>query len=306
MTLQEAFQEAKTRLELDESFSELVTQKHNAVRSFVQNSGIVPNTQLIGSLQRRTRIQPRTEDIFDIDILVILGEFSQWTPSGITPSMALNQLQSIVTSSERYGSMGPAVDAPVITFEYADGVKVELVPAYKDKIGACFDGTPTVKGRGFWVPKSTGFWELADYDYEADLVTSVNQKNDELIIPTIKMLKAIKRKHFPTMSSFHLEIIATQVLPARISLRKVLGLPTDFSDLITDFFSVVDFNRLSLPTKMLGSCSPVVAIDLNDKLIIANKFTEISRYLNSISQTASESEKIAKWRELMDEVIPSI
>lgn len=306
MTLQEAFQEAKARLELDESFSELIKQKHNAVRDFVENSGITPNTQLIGSLQRRTRIQPREEDTFDIDILIILGEFGQWSSSGVTPSMALSQLQSIITSSDRYGSMHPAVDAPTITFEYANGVKVELVPAYKDQIGTYSDGAPTVKGRGYWVPKSTGLWQLADYDYEAGFVTSVNQKHDELIVPTIKMLKAIKRKYFPVMSSFHLEIIATQVLPSRIVLRKLLELPMDFPDLITDFFSGVNLTTLSVPARMEGSCSPPVAIGLNDRLVIANKFAEISRYLNSISQTASESEKIAKWRDLMDEVIPSI
>src|SRR4051812_5093112 len=98
-----AFNRLKSNLELSESFQEKISQHHNAVRSVIHNT--IPNaeTKLIGSLARRTRIQPRESDTFDIDILVELGEFASWSANGVWPWQALQAVHTAVAGTDRYG-----------------------------------------------------------------------------------------------------------------------------------------------------------------------------------------------------------
>src|SRR3989338_2265095 len=99
----EAFQKFKSNLELNDTFDDIIQRRHNAVRSVIENNGSGVETKLIGSLQRQTRIQPKEGDIFDIDILVVLGSFYNWLPAGsiggVTPQAAMAQLNDIIGAS---------------------------------------------------------------------------------------------------------------------------------------------------------------------------------------------------------------
>lgn len=302
--LNEAFLKLKTNLELNKSFDEVIQQKHNAVRSVIENNLPNADTKLIGSLQRKTRIQPGPGDDFDIDILVNLGEFSGWAlTGGITPQDAIRSLYYGIGQSERYSSMSPRIDEPTVTFEYKKGeVKVELVPAYVDKIGHYPDGkTPTVVGRGYWIPKS-GRWELADYDHEAEHITKMNETSEGYLIPAIKMLKAIKRKFFPDMPSFHLEILASQIIPATVVWWKRNSYQADYPTLITNFFSIAK-DKLQLPVKMEGSCSPYISLDFLKQQQIIQSFNNLNNYLAwLVNQT--DNKKIEGWREIFGDLIP--
>ena len=109
--LQENFQKFKSNLELNETFGEIIERRHNAVRSAVENNGNGVKTKLIGSLQRQTRIQPKGDQLFDLDILVVLGSFYNWLapgdPNGITPEAAMQKMGEIVGESDRYNAMNP-------------------------------------------------------------------------------------------------------------------------------------------------------------------------------------------------------
>lgn len=74
MTVSETFEQFLSGLELDKSYQEIVEDRHAAVRDYLESRLPGVRTQLIGSLQRRTRIDPLTglQD-FDIDILVELS-----------------------------------------------------------------------------------------------------------------------------------------------------------------------------------------------------------------------------------------
>jgi len=302
--INEVFLKLKSNLELSESFDEVIQQKHNAVRSVIENNLTNTDTKLIGSLQRKTRIQPRPEDDFDIDILVILGEFSSWVSTGgITPQDAIRSVYYGIGQSERYNSMSPHIDEPTVTFEYKKGdVKVELVPAYIDKIGYYPDRkTPTVVGRGYWIPESSK-WELADYDYEAKYITKMNETSDGFLIPSIKMLKAIKRRFFPDMPSFYLEILASHIIPSITIWRKRQGYQTDYPTLITNFFSIAK-DKLQIPVKMEGSCSPVISLDFLKQQQIIQNFNKIDNYLAWLASQA-DNKKIEGWREIFNDLMP--
>ncbi len=92
-TVKQAFEILKSNIELSDSFQEIISTHHKAVRKCIERFDSNIETKLIGSLQRKTRIKPSEGDIFDIDILVILGGFREWGYSGdgISPYQALKK-----------------------------------------------------------------------------------------------------------------------------------------------------------------------------------------------------------------------
>jgi len=302
----QTFNEFKSRLELSETLQEAVSTHHNAIRDWIEDYDSTIKTKLIGSLQRKTRIQPRpNKDSFDIDILVILGNFNRWVSSGgISPGDVLDKVEDIVSQNETYKRMGPETDNPTIIVEYSDNIKVELVPAYLDQVGYAPDGTPTLPvGRGYWVPKND-MWAMADYDYDADYVSKKNEESDGWLIPTIKMLKSAKRYLFSIMQSYHLEVIAANILPDIVSYYKSQGYQISYPSLIFSFFAIAK-DKIKFP-KIQGSKSPYADSYLNDsqKNELARIFSEMSNYCQSIVQLDGR-EAIEGWKRLFGDPFPS-
>lgn len=304
--LPDLFQKLKSNLNFNPSFDATIQQNHNAIRSVIENNGHKGiATKLIGSLQRKTRIPPKPDHPFDIDILVELGSFERWASGGVTPQLAMDQLHQIVSSSDRYDAMNPQTDSPTVSFEYDNGVKVELVAAYRDNIGHSPNGIPhSPKGRGYWVVNRYGGWELADYDHEADYVSTQNNLADGLLVPTIKMLKAIKREYFSDMKSFHLEILASQIIPSMVYRRKIQGLPVSYPYLIADFFNQAPI-FLSQPAKIPDSLSPRVSLSSIENPKVLNMMTAIQGHCNGIFNLSSETAQKAAWRELFGDLFPT-
>jgi len=306
VTVSKAFNEFKSRLELSKSLQEKVTTHHNAIRDWIESYDLKIETKLIGSLQRKTRIQPHSIDTFDIDILVILGSFERWVASGgITPKDALDKVGDIVSKHETYDRMGPETDSPTIIINYADNTKVELVPAYIDNIGQYHDGTLTLpKGRGYWIPRRNK-WMLADYDYDAEYISKKNEKTDGYLIPTIKMLKAAKRNLFFTMKSYHLEVLTVNVLPLIISHLKNKGYQIFYPSLVYSFFLVAK-DEIEKSIKIPGSKSSNADEYLTNykKQQLAESFKTISDYCKSLFNSEGK-EGIDGWRKLFGEPFPA-
>jgi Second Messenger Oligonucleotide or Dinucleotide Synthetase domain len=307
-TVSERFLKLKENLEPSATLRDLIGQRHNAVRDFIQNrNSKVTDTKLIGSVRRQTRIAPRPEDKVDIDILIIMGSFYSWlppgAPGGITPQLALDDLHRTVTQSDRYGSMTPQQAPPTITMTYADRMNVEVVPAYLDCIGTSANGTPhRPAGRAYWVPKN-GTWELADYDYEAGYISAQNDASGGWLIPTIKMLKAIRRNYFPRMKSFHLDIMATVLIPISVGTKRQYNLPISFPALIKDFFDSGS-QYVSAFTKIPGSHSPVLVVPQAEINALVDTFNKIKDYIDAFSKLP-ETQQIEGWKALFGEPFPS-
>jgi hypothetical protein len=305
MSLQDAFLKFKSGLELNPSFDEKIKARHNAVRSIVQTDSTIA-TKLIGSIARKTRIQPRPDDTFDVDILVVLGSFNQWVPTGgVTADAAISRMLGIVQSSERYASKNPSPDKPTVNIAYQDNTKVELVPAYLDLIGSSPNGTRHAPvGRAYWVPKHTG-WELADYDFDAEYVSSENHKADGWLIPTIKMLKAIKRTMFPYVPSFYFEMLATLVLSLVLKSMIDNRASVTYPILISRFFKFSG-GWLELGLSLPGSLTQPVTLRDDVQKRSLTIFASIDKYCDSIMQISSETEQQRHWRVLCEEPFPAI
>lgn len=306
-TVIEAFEDFKSNLELSSSLQEAVSTHHNAVRHWIQSRGLNIKTKLIGSLQRKTRIQPRFErDSFDIDILVILGGFKRWTSSGgISPSDALDKVEALVAQNETYLRMGPETDSPAITLEYADDVNLELVPAYRDQVGNAPDGTPTPPAnRGYWIPKNDR-WEIADYDYDAQYVSEANAEAKGHLVPTLKMLKAVKREHFSQMQSYHLEVLATPMLTAIVNHFQETGQLLSYPDLVYRFF-LLSKDEVLKPAAIPGSKSPNADLYMGEteKQSLSRIFGTIANHCEN-TLSLSDEDAVKAWRRLFGQSFPS-
>ncbi len=300
------FQKLRSNLELNDTLKGIIETRHAAVRSVIENNHpSVKETKLIGSLQRLTRIQPRENDEFDIDILVVLGEFTNWvTVGGVSPAHALNTVHAAAMESDRYAAKNPQQDAPTVSLDFADRIKVELVPAYIDNIGTTPSGELVPpKGRGYWVPKN-GRWEHADYDFEADHITRLNTASDGWLVPAIKMLKAIKREYFPALRSFPMEIMAAQIIPVIVSGKKTRGEQVSSPDLLELFFAVAK-DTLGTSLKIPSSNSPAVLIGETTVQSVKNAFGVIERHITAVNRLTTDAAKVEGWRQLFGDAFPT-
>jgi predicted nucleotidyltransferase len=301
--LTKAFEKFRENLELKPTFDSLIQQKHKAVRDVVEKKISGSKTKLIGSVGRKTRIHPREKDDFDIDILVEMGSFTGWVSTGgISPGVAETKLKTAIESSERYGSMNPRADQPVILFEYADGVKVELVPAYRDMIGVSSDGKQHgVVGRGYWVPKN-GRWELVDYDLETDYISSQNSVADGYLVPTVKMLKALKREFFPDMSSFYLEVMAALIIPYVVKTAKTNYVPITYHYLVREFISIAP-DLFGISIGVPGSNSKEMLLSDQEQVAYRRTYGAIRGHIDA--HDGLEADKQLKaWREILGNPFP--
>jgi hypothetical protein len=281
-----------------------ITTHHSAIRKWIESFDPSIKTQLIGSLQRQTRIRPRSDDLFDIDILVILGTFDRWVPfGGILPGNALSKVEEIVSDNARYEKIGAETDSPAVSIEYADKVKIELVPAYIDNIGQTSAGILTLpKGRGYWIPRNNQ-WVIADYDYDADYVTALNKKMDGYLIPAIKMLKAMKRKHFSNFKSYYLEILACRIMPKIIAYWKERNYEFYYPQLLwaSLFLAKDDLqDRMIIP----GSKCLDGYISFEEREFLKSKFNTLSQLAEN-ALSLEDSKAIVVWKEIIDEPFPS-
>lgn len=296
-----AFIRLKSNLELSDTFQSTITQHHSSVRNVMEKAG--PKTKLIGSLQRKTRIHPRNNDQFDIDILVIMGGFTGWSTAGyggVLTSDATWHVNHLLSQNGVYRNKNPKTDDPTVLFYYDSDVKVELVPAFLDNVGYSHEGIPHAPiGRAYWVPKD-GKWELADYDYDAAYISVMNDFCEDYLIPTIKMLKAIKNIHFPNLNSMYLEILATEIIPSRVSFRKNAGMEVSYPSLITDFFNIASNYKFFFAKQLPGSLTPPISPDISTSINLPIKFKKISTYISEISRL-SQTDQLIYWKKLFGE-----
>ncbi len=302
--IEDTFQKLKSKLELSDTFQKTISRMQSAISSVVDNNHAgVKSIKLIGSVGRKTRIQPPPGTTFDIDMLVIFGEFDRWVPNGqgISKEKALEDLHTAVTTADRYAKKNPDIDSPTVTIEYENDVKIELVPAWLDNIGKGPNGGPehTPKGRAYWVPSRTG-WQLADYDYEAAYITQTNADCGGCLIPTVKMLKAAKREHFALMKSYHLEVITAQLLPGIIARAKDRNMAVTYPVLVAEMLYQLR-EQIDKSWSVPGSLSPALTIDASARA----QFLGIADWLENQVKTAffaaTDEEKHRVWKGIFRE-----
>lgn len=140
-----------------------------------------------GSHARITDVQ----GLSDVDVLVTLGDFEEGKSS--------NQLIADFVSALKERFPKTKVDPPgkmAATITFSDGLEIQILPAFRYRDGYRISD-PSGKG-----------WIKTFPNRFARELTSVNKKQFEKVVPTIKLIKTICHANNIDVKSYHLENMA--------------------------------------------------------------------------------------------------
>ena len=193
-TVPRAFRELKSRLEITEPQHSTVSTRQQNVRAAVESSLKVLDSFLTGSYSRHTMIAPLKEA--DIDIFIILH------PDYYEPSGQANLLDRVKRVLKNTYPKTPDVsrNGQAVTIQFTDFV-VDVVPAFRRE------------GGGYWIPNSARqAWIATDPKKHVEILGEANAKHNDDLVPLIKMVKGWNKNINRHFHSFHLEVLALQIL----------------------------------------------------------------------------------------------
>ena len=311
-TVREAFAELLRRIELDATRVGVASQRYNAVKKRIESN--LPGKQVsqVGSFQRKTKIRPRDENAnLDIDAVVSFGEARNFAPigHGTTPQGALQIVRAALVADKTYRLMDPESDAPTVVLEYADGFKIEMIPSFKDLTGTY----PRASGPAcHLIGDSRGTWIPADYDYDAQVITGLNQSSAiaATLVPAIKMIKAFLGNLSVGLKSFHVEILCALVLPPVIAEWEARHLNWGYEHLRAHCLKQVR-TQLAGPVSLPGSYSPPIdsglsAVQLRQIGLTLEKFGETAWKICDLDDDRHDTASaLDLWRDFFGEPFPS-
>ena len=303
-SVDESFNELLRRIELNRSRVALASQRYNAVKATIEAALPGKTLHQIGSFQRKTKIKPvDLSDRLDLDVVVSFGRFYQYATTlteGVTPDKALNIVRQALRSNETYRVMPQQQDHPVIRIEYADQMAIEFAPAFEDLTGQHSHGLsgPTC----YIVGASPYTWLTADYDYDAQVISSLNALSEEKLVPTIKLVKCYFRNVTVPLKSFHTEVLVANAIPALISAWKGKGYRYGYQHLLAGFLGQVS-NIIAAPASLRGSFSWPV-----DSGLSSTTLSSVGTFLAARSEAAwrlCATNATTGWREFFGQPFPS-
>jgi hypothetical protein len=303
-SVDEAFKELLRRIELNPTRIALASQRYNSIKATIEDALPGKSVRQIGSFQRNTKIRPADlGDALDIDVVVSFGHFFQYAApgqSGVTPNNALENIRQALQSHGIYGSMPHQQDHPALRIIYADQMEIELVPAYEDLSGQHSHGL--AGPNCYIVGASPSTWVVADYDYDATMISGLNALSEEKLVPAIKMVKSYFRSVNVPFKSFHTEILVTNSVPGLISEWKGKGYRYGYHHILAGFLSRAP-QLISNPAVLYGSFSPPT----DSGLSFATR-SSIGTFLAARAEVAwrlCQTNEIAGWHEFFGDPFPN-
>lgn len=185
ITVAEAFEKFRQKLELTKSESEDAQRRHMEVRECIRASFQVDRDFLTGSYARHTKTKP----LKDIDIFFVLGkEEKHWQSKA--PSAILQEFENCLV--KKYGRNQVERGRRCVTVEFdkrnqtqdPDGkvLSIDAVPAF-------------VEGEGYGIPDGNlGRWIKSNPEVHKEEATAKNADLDGKWIPFVKMIKRWNRQ----------------------------------------------------------------------------------------------------------------
>lgn len=199
-TILSAFQKLKENLEPTGLQKETISTRQNSVREVVENDLDVLDSFLTGSYSRSTMIAPLKEA--DIDIFIVLHSkyFHQYNngqnggQAGLL-DLVRRTLRKTYTKTPDISKNGQAV-----TIQFTDFM-VDVVPGFERQ------------GGGYLIPNSVSkSWIPTNPKKHVEIVSNANIAHSGDLVPLIKMIKGWNKNSGNYFNSFHLEVLALQVL----------------------------------------------------------------------------------------------
>ena len=238
-TVPQGFQEFRSRLEITDLQSSIVSERQKGVREAVENEFTVLNSFLTGSYKRNTLIAPLKEA--DIDIFVVLND--QYKNGG--QEYILDRVRGVLKQAYQE-TTNISRNGQAVTIYFND-FEVDVVPAFYRKVLSIPIG-------GFIVPDTiTKTWIPTNPQEHIELWSRRNETQNGNLIPLIKMIKAWNKVHGDLLTSFHLECLILKIMRRRAITELPSAIRIIFEIAKESFRHVVDPVMLSSVTGYLNT-----------------------------------------------------
>lgn len=201
-TIPQSFLKLKQNLEITDLQEATISTRQKNVREVIEAGITLIDTGsfLTGSYSRQTLIAPLKEA--DVDIFFILDskyyfnyENGQNGGQAGLLDLVKRTLRKTYTETPDISRNGQAV-----TIRFTDFV-VDVVPGFNRK------------GGGFLIPNSINqSWVSTDPKRHVEIMTAANTAHSGDLVPLVKMVKAWNKNNNKYFNSFHLEVLALQIL----------------------------------------------------------------------------------------------
>lgn len=198
-TIEAAFDQFKSNLEITDLQTATVSTRQQNVRDAVSEELQILDSFLTGSYSRHTMISPLKEA--DVDIFVVLDNTYFHHYNGQNGGQA-GLLDLLKRALKRTYPQTPDIsrNGQAVTITFTDFI-VDVVPAFYRK------------GGGYLIPNSIyQSWISTDPKKHIEIWTAENNAHNSNLVPLIKMIKAWNRTINSFFQSFHLEVMALQIL----------------------------------------------------------------------------------------------
>jgi len=198
-TIEAAFEQFKSNLEITYPQASTVSTRQQNVRGAIDKELSIKDSFLTGSYSRSTMIAPLKEA--DIDIFVILDDKYYYHYHGINGGQA-GLLDLLKRTLKKTYPQTPDIsrNGQAVTITFTDFI-VDVVPAFYRE------------GGGYLIPNSISQkWISTDPQKHNEIWTAENKSHNGDLVPLIKMVKAWNRMINNFFQSFHLEVMALQIL----------------------------------------------------------------------------------------------
>ena len=199
-TIMSSFQKLKENLEITGLQKSTVSARQQSVRNVVENDLAVSDSFLTGSYSRATMIAPLKDA--DIDIFIVLdSKYFYHYDNGRNGGQA-GLLDLVKRTLKKTYTKTPDIsrNGQAVTIRFKDFM-VDIVPGFNRK------------GEGYLIPNSiTESWISTDPKKHVEIFSDANSIHSGNLVPLIKMIKGWNKSNGKYFRSFHLEVIALQIL----------------------------------------------------------------------------------------------
>jgi hypothetical protein len=290
ITVTEAFDTFRQRLELSETERKDAIRRHTEVRECIRTKFVVDRDFLTGSYDRHTKTKP----LKDVDIFFALGEKEKaWRDK--PPSALLDAFGGALADKYGKAAVDPGRRCATVEFEKNTTIEegkvlsIDAVPAFE--LSDCYE-----------IPdRHLGTWIKTDPELHAEESTAKNKVLDGKWVPLVKMLKRWNRSAGnPIKPSFLIEVMAQGLIDAPF---------TTYPSEVRRFFAGA-LAGIAGPWPDPAGYGPRVSDQMTPDLVqkavdaLRKAEREAARAVQLEAQ-GKNSEALALWRDIMGRYFPT-
>jgi hypothetical protein len=197
-TVTEGFKTLRSSLEITQPQQQAVSGRQQSIREYLKNSKFDINDDfLIGSYARQTMIGPLSDA--DVDIFFVLDSkyYHEAQKNNEPQASLLDRVRSLINN--KYPSTAVSRNGQAVTIKFTD-YYVDVVPGF------------LTQSNDYLIPDSvTKRWIYTNPKKHNAVMAQTNAKLSNNFIPLIKMIKCWNRNIGSYFSSFHLEVLGTNI-----------------------------------------------------------------------------------------------